>query len=329
MCPSPTSGNSPSTLLAHSIAGDMEHLGVRLQCPCCQADLIGFDCFSCQFHLQNISGILNALPPERADHYARFIEEYEGIRAAEGRGNENESFYLSLPYVDISGRNRKQWRIRARSYDYLIEHVLKPNLPAEGGQILDIGAGNCWMSFRLALAGYHPIALDLLTNDSDGLGAAEHYRGYLSKLFPRFRAELAHLPFQNEQFDAIIFNASFHYAENYETALYEALRCVKAGGMVVISDTPCYAREESGKQMVAERQADFLHRYGTASDSIKSLEYLTDERLRTLEERMSIRWITYSPWYGFKWSMRPLVAKLRHRREPSRFRIYVAQKEPR
>lgn len=94
----------------------------------------------------------------------------------------------------------------------------------------------------------------------------------------------------------------------------------------MISDTPWYAREESGKQMVAERQAHFLHHYGTASDSIKSLEYLTDERLRTLEEQMQIRWTIYSPWYGLKWFMRPLVAKLRNKREPSRFRIYVARK---
>lgn len=328
MCPSPASGNSARTLLAHGIAGDADYLGICLQCPCCQAKLIGFDCLSCRFQIQNISGILDALPPERAAHYARFVEEYERIRTVEGRGSENESFYLDLPYADISGRNRKQWEIRARSYDFLIAHVLKPSLPVEGGQILDLGAGNCWMSFRLAVAGHHPFALDLLTNDSDGLGAAEHYRGYLPKLFPRFRAELAHLPFQNEQFDTIIFNASFHYAENYEAALCEALRCVKADGMVVISDTPWYACDKSGKQMVAERQAAFMHRYGTASDSIKSLEYLTDERLQTLEERMSIRWTIHSPWYGFKWSMRPLVAKLRNKREPSRFRIYVARKEP-
>ena len=70
------------------------------------------------------------------------------------------------------------------------------------------------MSFRLGGAGYHPVAVDLLTNDRDGLGAAEHYRQHLPEIFPRFQAELARLPFQNEQFDAVIFNASFHYAED-------------------------------------------------------------------------------------------------------------------
>lgn len=327
MRPSSAIENSGLVPLASGIVSNTALLGVRLQCPRCRTALTGFDCLSCSFHLQNGGGILNALPPERAAHYARFTEEYERIRAAEGRGSERGSFYLSLPYADVSGRNRKQWEIRARSYDYLVAHVVKPNFPMGGGRILDLGAGNCWMSFRLAVAGHHPFAVDLLTNDSDGLGAAEHYRGHLPELFPRFRAELAHLPFQNEQFDTVIFNASFHYAEDYEDALREALRCVKAGGTVVISDTPWYAREESGKRMVLERHALFLHRYGTASDSIQCLEYLTNERLLRLEEQMPIRWTTYSPWYGFKWSMRPLVAKLRNRREPSRFRIYVAQKD--
>jgi SAM-dependent methyltransferase len=182
------------------------------------------------------------------------------------------------------------------------------------------------MSFRLALAGYRPIAVDLLTNDRDGLGAATHYRTRLPGLFPRVQAELACMPFQNEQFDAVIFNASFHYSENYVVTLREALRCLRSGGLVIISDTPWYSCDESGKEMVSERHAAFLQRYGTASDSVRSLEYLTDERLRLLEEHLQIRWTAHSPHYGIKWALRPLMARLHNKREPSRFRIYVAEK---
>jgi SAM-dependent methyltransferase len=271
------------------------------------------------------NGIVHALPPERSAHYAQFIKDYERIREAEGRGSGGEDFYLKLPYKDISGRNSKQWRIRATSYDHLMRHVLKQNLH-DCGRILDLGAGNGWMSYRLALAGYRPIAVDLLTNDHDGLGAATHYRTLLPSLFPRVQAEVACLPFQNEQFDAVIFNASFHYSENYIVTLSEALRCLRGGGLVIISDTPWYSSEASGMQMVAERRAAFLQRYGTASDSIRSLEYVTDERLRMLEEQLQIRWTVHSPHYGIKWALRPLVAKMRNRREPSRFRIYVAEK---
>ncbi len=183
------------------------------------------------------------------------------------------------------------------------------------------------MSFRLALTGYEPVAVDLLTNDLDGLGAAEHYRKYLRQLFPRFQAEFSGLPFQDGQFDCVIFNASFHYSSDYEAALREALRCVRSGGLLIISDTPWYSSEDSGNKMVAERQAAFRERYGTASDSIHSLEFLTDARLRLLEEKLSISWTVHRPRYGFKWKMRPLIAKLRNQREPSRFRIYAARKE--
>jgi SAM-dependent methyltransferase len=323
MRPSSATGHSTLTSLADSGTAD---LGVRLQCPRCGNTMTDFDCLSCRFRLQNNGGILDALPPERAAHYARFVEDYERIRAAEGRGSESESFYLGLPYRDVSQRNCGQWAIRARTHDYLMAQVLKPIFPTGGGRILDLGAGNCWMSFRLALAGHHPIAVDLLTNKSDGLGAAEHYRKHLTELFPRFHAELAHLPFQNQQFDVAIFNASFHYAEDYGAALCEALRCVRAGGIVVISDTPWYSSEESGRRMVLARRTFFLQRYGTASDSIRSLEYLTDKRLLELEGRLSIRWTIHSPRYGFRWSMRPLVAKLRNKREPSRFRIYITRR---
>jgi SAM-dependent methyltransferase len=297
---------------------------IGLQCPCCRADIVGFDCAYCGFQMQTLQGVVHALPQERASYYARFISEYERIRAAEGRGSQDEAFYLGLPFKDITGRNNKQWSIRARSYQYLSRNILKRQ--GVRGTVLDLGAGNCWMSFRLALAGYKPVAVELLTNESDGLAAAAHYQKYLAMPLLRFQAEMTNLPFQSEQFDAIVFNASLHYSEDYEASLREALRCLRNGGLLIISDTPWYSREESGRQMVAERHSAFLRRYETASDSVRSLEFLTDERLRTLEERLSIQWTVHSPWYGLQWALRPWMAQLRRRREPSRFRIYTARK---
>jgi SAM-dependent methyltransferase len=299
--------------------------GVRLQCPHCQANIDQLICQFCGLQMAVHDGIIHALPPERAVHFARFINDYERIRSAEGRWSLQDDFYLGLPYKDLSGKNSEQWKIRARSFDYLMKHILNRNPQRNGGRILDLGAGNCWMSYRLALANYRPVAVDLLTNDRDGMGAAKHFRKRLPAMFPRFQAELARLPFQSEQFDAVVFNASFHYAEDYVATLREALRCVRSDGTVIISDTPWYSRDESGRRMVAERRAAFFQQYGTESDSIESLEYLTDQRLRTLEEQLGIRWTIYRPHYGLKWAMRPLVARLRNRREPSRFRIYAAR----
>ena len=302
------------------------HFGVLLSCPRCEEELDSLECLACGFSLQ-IGGddIVRALLPERAGHFSRFIRDYEFIRGAEGRHSDGDEFYLALPYRDTTGRNSAQWKIRARSFDCLIHDVLKPELACEAS-ILDIGAGNCWMSYRLALAGYRPVAVDLLVNANDGLAAAEHYRERLPRLFPRFQAEMDRLPFRKQQFDAIVFNASFHYSENYEITLRAALRCLRRNGMLIICDTPWYSREESGESMLSERRAAFLSKYGTRSDSMTSREYLTDERLHRLQEVLSIRWKVRSPYYGWRWAIRPLVAALRRRREPSRFCIYVAWK---
>jgi len=299
---------------------------LQLQCPRCQASMRIACCRQCGFVLREENGIWKAMPEERLAYYAKFIGEYEQIRAAEGRGGHAADFYLNLPYRDVSGRNQQQWAIRSRTFHYLMRNLLKPSPAKVPLRVLDIGAGNGWLSLRLALAKFQPVAVDLLTNAHDGLGAAIHFRYIVATPFPRFQAESTHLPFANGQFDVAIFNASFHYSEDYRATLAEALRCIRAGGMIVICDTPWYAADASGKRMVEERHRQFLSTFGTASDSIHSLEYLTDERLKDLEHHLAIQWQVHTPWYGLRWAARPIIAKLRGRREPSRFRIYTTRK---
>jgi SAM-dependent methyltransferase len=273
-------------------------------------------------------GVWLALPVERAAYFSRFITDYSRIRAAEGRGSLEAKYYLGLPYKDHSGNNKAQWKVRAHTYSFLKKHIL-PELTASAGEqarILDLGAGNGWMSYRLAQMGLRAVAVDLLVNEQDGLGAAKHYQEHLPELFPRFQAESARLPFAEGQFDAIIFNASFHYVESYRTCLREALRCLKRGGMIIVADSPWYSRQSSGERMLAERQTSFLNRFGTSSNSIPSLEFLTDERLSELEQAFEIQWERHVPFYGIRWTLRPLIARLQRRREPAVFRIYTARK---
>jgi SAM-dependent methyltransferase len=284
-------------------------------------------CPGCTAATQYRDGIWCALSPGRINHFRKFIAEYEFIRAAEGRGSIQPEYYLSLPFKDISGGNSGQWRIRARTFRTIQQHILAPlaKLKKRPLRILDLGAGNGWMSYRLALQGHLPIAVDLLANDRDGLGAAVHYKTAVDPLFPRVQAELDRLPFPSSVFDIVIFNASFHYSVNYERTLVEALRCTCPGGSVVIADTPWYAEEESGRRMVEEKHEHFLKTYGFASDSIASLEFLTPARLQRLENAFNLKWNFIGPFYGIRWALRPLRAKLAGHRPPSQFRIYEAR----
>ena len=84
-------------------------------------------------------------------------------------------------------------------------------------------------------------------------------------------------------FDLVVFNASFHYSENYEKTIAEAFAARVRRGSVIIADTPWYSDEQSGRRMLQERRAAFVTRYGFPSDSLSSLEYLTDQRLGDME----------------------------------------------
>jgi SAM-dependent methyltransferase len=287
-----------------------------------------FVCSECHFPMELRNGIWLALPVERRVYYARFIKDYEMIRAAEGRGSHASEYYLGLPDIDHSGNNKAQWKIRARTFAFLKKRILS-SLNANKGDIarvLDLGAGTGWLCYRLMQMGISSVAVDLLVNETDGLGAAVHYDKHLREPFLRFQAECAHLPFRDGQFDAVIFNASFHYAESYEKCLREALRCLRRDGMVIVADSPWYSHQRSGEQMLAERRSQFFDRFRTFSNSIRSQEFLTDERLRQLEIALELEWERHAPFYGIRWSLRPWIAKIRNRREPAVFRIYTARK---
>jgi SAM-dependent methyltransferase len=127
------------------------------------------------------------------------------------------------------------------------------------------------------------------------------------------------------QFDLAIFNASFQYSEDYVHTMAECLRCLRRPGCVVIIDTPWFRNEESGNRILEERKQLFAEKFGFSSDALASIEFLTDERLRVLEDEFNFRWITFTPHSGVLSRLRSLVTKRRARGEPSPFRIYMAE----
>jgi SAM-dependent methyltransferase len=298
-------------------------------CPACHTPLIELDaarrrCPKDELIYECRDGIWRLLTPERAAHYARFMREYQRVREAEGRGSIDAAYYRALPFADLSGRFTTDWQIRARSFRSFTASVLQPrerelNRPLRA---LDLGAGNGWLSYRLAQRGHVAAAIDLLTNPQDGLGAYVHY----DAAFTPVQAEFDRLPFDNAQFDLAIFNASLHYAVNYETTLREALRVLHPGGQIVVLDSPVYRSSSSGAQMVREREAAFTQAYGFPSNALPSENYLTYQRLHDLAEALPLRWKFIQPFYGWHWQLRPLIARLRGRREPARFAVMVGQR---
>jgi len=307
--------------------------GLRLQCPTCRKPMLSSEscpeglCAACGFSISEVNGIIRALPWERQLYFREFIQQCESAAAKEAIGSSPEEYYLALPFKELRRRSRGQWHVRAKTFRHLEKRILaaiEKDHP-RGCDILDLGAGNCWMSFRLAVRGHRPVAVDLADNESDGLGAGKHYLQHLSRWFPRFQAEMDRLPFSCSQFDAVIFNASFHYSLDYELTIREALRCLRDGGYLIIADSPFYWRGESGDAMLREKYEGFQRQFGFRSDSIPSSEYLTPAILDQLAYKFSLRWNISKPWYGISWELRPAKAWLLRKREPSKFFVIWAQ----
>ena len=278
----------------------------NLTCPLCAA---AFPC---------INGIWHMLPPDRQAHYQTFLAEYTAIRRAEGRGSTEPAYYLRLPEPTAGHPLAQQWAIRVATWRHVERRVL-PEL-GSGSQILDLGAGVGWLSYRLAELGHAPMAIDLTTDAMDGLGAARHY----NPSWPRVFGEFDRLPLADASVDVIIYNASLHYSIDYLSTLTEACRVLRPGGYIIVLETPVYRHEHSGRAMVEERHRQFADRYGTASASIPSIEYLTDDRLRALGRELGLSWRRTTPWYGWSWWWRPYRARLKRTRAPSRFHVLTA-----
>ncbi len=273
---------------------------------------------------RNMDGIWRFLLPESEAHYARFLANQEAVRRAEGRSRRSADDYRALPFKDLSGCHQADWRIRARSFNVLTKSVLtRLQVPlGRSLKIVDLGAGNGWLSNRLSAQGDRVIAVDLLVDAEEGLGAWKFYE----HTFTPVQAEFNRLPLMDCFADAVIFNASFHYSENDVETLKEALRVLSPEGLVVILDSPVYRRGASGEKMVQEREEQFKQRYGFASDNLQSENYLTYARLKELARELSLRWKFITPFYGLRWMFRPLLAKVRGRREPAKFHLLVGRK---
>jgi SAM-dependent methyltransferase len=295
-----------------------------LACPSCHTLLEDIDSASKRcpkdgqtFH--QVDGVWRMLLPERTGYFTKFIQDYETVRRSEGRGDTNANYYRTLPFI-----SSRDWQIRAKSYEAFLKQVIIP-LEKQANQlmILDLGAGNGWLSNRLAVRGHDVAAVDLTVNEFDGLGC---YRYYENAFMP-VQAEFDHLPFEDESINIVLFNASLHYSENYEQTLREALRVLALMGKLVVLDLPVYRNPASGLGMVRERERQFTERYGFPSDNLKSENYLTYIRLNELARELDLSWEFITPFYGVRWVVRPLLAKILGRREPAKFHVIVGSRK--
>jgi len=255
-------------------------------CPACSsADLAAIDegvrCEHCQNEIANIDGVWRFLSSKRLNFYRKFLETYTQVRIAEGRDSYDPATLRALPDCPATHDLAWQWNIRARSFAALLGLLRTHSAP--NSRILDLGAGTGWLSHRLQQEAYRPCAIDLSVDAKDGLGAAHNF----DSQWPRLQAEYDCIPVADGQTDVVIFNASFHYCNDREESIREALRVLVSGGLMI----------------------------GQRSDSLSSTGYLTWKCMDVLADCFELKWRYERPWYGFRWALRPWIAKLRGQRE--------------
>jgi SAM-dependent methyltransferase len=242
------------------------------------------------------AGIWRLLPEEGLARYEQFLREYHVVRADQGWGRPEANYYLALPHVAPDDPQRAIWRRRAKSCRLLLARIIAP-LAARWERplrILDLGAGNCWLAYRLTERGHQVAAIDLSVDALDGLGAHAWYGPRLESTgrapFTPMQAEFDRLPLPDRCVDVAVFNASLHYSTDCAVTLCEALRVLSSEGVVVIMDSPLYRRASSGEEMVRERETTFERVYGFRSNSLPAEHFLTTDRLAGLAHDLGLKW---------------------------------------
>jgi SAM-dependent methyltransferase len=267
--------------------------------------------------------------PERKQSLAPFLSAYRSVRRAEGWGGAVD-YYRNLPY-DTESRHRAVWKFRARSYRTLLR-VIEDRYPDAKRsdehdrvalRFLELGAGNGWLSWRMAQRGHYVLATDISIDEEDGLGALPRYAK--SPRLTLALAEMEELPLGDSQFDLVVASGSIHYARNLATAVSEARRMLRDGGLFLVLDSPAYADAAAGREMVERRDHEHRERYRIVPAGETS-GFLIEKDFARLLEAMGFRVERRDPFEGVSRRLRRVWCALRGIAPPARFPLFVSEK---
>jgi SAM-dependent methyltransferase len=262
-----------------------------------------------------VGSIHRLLTEERLERLSARVEQYRAVRARDGHGRRSIQEYRALPHVARSDPNWIEWRIRCESFA-----SLRRTLTGRSLGVLDLGAGNGWLSNRVMSDGHRPVAVDLNVDVDDGLGACSAYESP----FPLVQADFDELPFAPGQFDVVVFNASLHYAPDPARTLAGADRMVAHDGALIVMDSPMFERHADGEAMAAQ-QRDRLQRQLGVPPERAGAGFLVFDALDAAARRLGRR-VQFVPSRGpIRWRLGRMRTRRRLNRAPAGFGMWVAR----
>ncbi|QTE35441.1 MULTISPECIES: class I SAM-dependent methyltransferase [Mucilaginibacter] len=170
------------------------------------------------------------------DHDPVFEKVYVLLRQKEKRTYSD--FQVSvLPEIEPGHVHFKEWKIRKKSCDRLINYLKKKRKPLK---ILEIGCGNGWLSAKLA---------EIQQTEIIGLDPNKSEIHQAIAVFNKSNLKFIHDSFPTEsltglKFDVILFSASVQYFASFAGVIIEALNHLTDRGEIHITDTHFYEPEE-------------------------------------------------------------------------------------
>jgi SAM-dependent methyltransferase len=278
-----------------------------------------WQCVACARAYDSGDGVLRWLSDAGRAARVPFVTQYRAIRERDGYRQASSEYYRALPDVSADDPQFVVWQVRRESFDRLRKLLLSRFRSGEPA-VLDLGAGNGWLSNRLAHAGCRPVAVDVLEDDRDGLGACRHY----DIAFPRVLADFDDLPFAVRQFDAVIFNGSLHYAPDVSASLARAGTLLAPGGVLAVVDSPAFMCEDDGDSMCARNRERFRRDYGVASPEQPGEGYVTLPRLDAAAAALGLAAHFFESRGPLRWAAGRFVTRVRHRLVPPKFGVWMA-----
>ncbi len=262
---------------------------MRLLCPNCREPLtkgeevggMGGDMPLCcsnghVFYCQD--GVLPLLADGFAAELQQFTHRLSQMRGAEHKRLLTADLYPQLPFIEPTGEG---WEWRMRRYDLQVLASRLPTLTRQkkGLQVLDVGAWNGWLSYRLSLWGHGVTAVDYFHDEYDGLAAKKFY----PVSWQAVQMDLTDLSLLDTCFDLVILNRCLQFAPDPVQMITQARARLAAGGLLLVTGLQIFAdARQKAEQVTSYRQQNW-QKYGFELFLKPTKGYLDGQDKKTLQ----------------------------------------------